>query len=71
MRLLGQLAEEDGGFHASDGEGVVDDALAVLFGGAGAHHVLVRNPEPGQAAFALRLVSAVPSSRSLDIAVEK
>ena len=53
---LGQLAQKDGSLDAGDGERVVDDALAVLFGGAGAHHVLVGDPEPGQAALAVQVV---------------
>ena len=34
---------------------VVHNALAVLFSGTGVDHVVVRDPEPGQTAFALEV----------------
>ena len=50
-----QLAEKYGNLHAGDTDGHVYKALAVLFGGAGAHHVLMRDPEPGQAPLTLQI----------------
>ena len=49
---LGQFAQKDRGLHARRADGDIHNALAILLGGAGADHVLVRHPKPGQAAFA-------------------
>lgn len=50
---VGQLAEEGRGLNAGDADGDVHNAFAIFFRGAGAHHVLMGNPEPGEPALAL------------------
>src|ERR1700746_545841 len=49
-----KLTEEDGNFHVADRERIIHQAFAILFFRAGALHLLLRDPYPGERAFALQ-----------------
>src|ERR1700722_13596151 len=62
---LGNFAEKDGGFDASDADEVVDDAFAVLGVGAGAVHVFAGDPGPGDGAVKLKIVEGCAEQADL------
>jgi len=53
--VVGELAEKDGDVDTSDSDGVVDEALAIFFGGSGSSEVILGDPHPGQATFAVEI----------------
>jgi len=48
---IGQLAQQNGRLNAAHADRVIHDAFAILLGGSGADHVVVRHPQPGKPAF--------------------
>src|ERR1700733_6511020 len=54
--LFGQLAQKDGGLDIGKRKRIVHNAFTILFGGTGAHHVVVGDPKPGQPSFAVQVV---------------
>ncbi len=71
IRCSGNSRKKRCRLDAGNADGIIHNALAILFRRAGAHHVLIGHRKPGEPALALEIAEAAPSSSILAADVEK